>query len=334
MEPMLEDAHTRLRVGGGLEVVSPGGRAAEPVPSASPVGDGPRYTLSLASQGKLERLAKARFELGEMVGFDPAQISREDKDTLRSIALTVYASSEIESEGVGARLVEPYLAAVTEAGPVINEELAERLPAHQDVIGAYFWALAQKPEPVISSQFILETHRRMFEGTKGEIAGRWKTHEVVIRYVREGTERVLPTVPANRAGAFIDALCDRANHAFKLARTYSESSMFLAAAEFSCDFLAIHPFEDGNGRAARLLSTYLLERGGYHFSRIYPLDQVVLDTRDWYYDALFKSQAHWHTSNEDLTAWVDYFVGAVFEQWQRAFSRIRNNRSQPASDSP
>jgi len=99
--------------------------------------------------------------------------------------------------------------------------------------------------------------------------------------------------------------------------------MLLAAAEFLCDFLAIHPFQDGNGRTARLLSTFLLERGGYHFTSVYPFDQVVLDTRAEYYEALNMSQRFWHTPQEDLSSWIKYFVGAVFEQWERAHRRIR-----------
>src|SRR6185437_6650499 len=84
---------------------------------------------------------------------------------------------------------------------------------------------------------------------------------------------------------------------------------------FACDFLAIHPFRDGNGRMARFLSSYLLERGGYHFSSVYPLDRVVLDSRGAYYEALNASQRHWHTKDEDLSSWIEYFVGVVFGQW-------------------
>lgn len=99
---------------------------------------------------------------------------------------------------------------------------------------------------------------------------------------------------------------------FSAAQNQVKASLFLVAAEFACDFLAI----------PRLLSAYLLERGGYHFTRLYPLDQVVIDSRADYYRALSSSQRNWHTNREDLTPWINFFVGAVFEQWERGRRRL------------
>jgi Fic family protein len=90
------------------------------------------------------------------------------------------------------------------------------------------------------------------------------------------------------------------------------------------DFLAIHPFHDGNGRAARLLSTYLLERSGYHVARFYPLDSVILENRDAYYEALFRAQQRWYQPDEDLTPWIELYTDMVFQQYLRAFQRVKD----------
>jgi Fic family protein len=239
--------------------------------------------------------------------------------------LSVVASSEIEGEGVAADDVDAFVAALTSPSGHMDSELYQRTQAHQDILDTYFWALNSAPDPVLSYDFVLETHRRMFGKSERTRPGKIKDREVHIQWRRPDGQFVkVPTVSADRAEDFLRSLCERTSNMFRLAQESAEAPMLLAAAEFACDFLAIHPFIDGNGRTARLLSTYLIERGVYHFYRVYQLDQVVLDSRREYYEALNESQRFWHTQKEDLTPWVEYYVGVVFEQWERAFRRIRD----------
>lgn len=319
---------TIIRPSGGFELLEPPENSDFGFRDASmhPCRSEPRYSLNLRTLGRLERLAKARFTLrDEFPDFNPEELNIVDPETRRSIALSVFASSEIEGEGVSAKYVEAFVTAHTEPGEHVNGELRQRLQAHADVMDTYFWALNSKPDPILPYDFVLQAHSRMFKRTKESIAGRIKDREVHIRWHRpDGTSIEVPTIAAEQAEQFLRALCDRTSKMFRIARQSADAPMLLAAAEFACDFLAIHPFIDGNGRTARLLSTYLLERGGYHFSRIYPLDEVVLETRADYYEALNASQRRWHAPEEDLTPWINYFVELVFEQWERAFRRIRN----------
>lgn len=144
-----------------------------------PVRPEPRYSLNMETLGRIERLAKAQFILSEKApDINPAKFEKSDADTLRSIALSVFASSEIEGEGISTDYIEAFVTAHTEPGEMVDGDLRQRIQAHHDIIDSYFWALNST---------------------------------------------------------------------------------------FMCDFLAIHPFSDGNGRAARLLTTYLLERGGIIF---------------------------------------------------------------------
>jgi len=322
-----EDVRT-IRQSGGFEILpstqSPGFEFGSASPS--PIRSDPRYRLGLRTLGHLERLAKARFILAEKVpDLNPERLDQDDPDTVRSVVLSVFASSEIEGEGISADYLEPFVAGHTEPGEHVDAELRQRVHAHRDIKDTYFWALNQHLKPVLTYDFLLEIHRRMFQSAKPEIAGQIKDREVRIIWHRpDSTVVEVPTVPARQAEPFLRALCERTSLLFQLAEESADAPMLLAAAEFACDFLAIHPFSDGNGRTARLLSTYLLERGGYHFARIYPLDKVVLDTRTEYYEALNASQRYWHKAEEDISPWMGYFVEAVFEQWERAFRRVRN----------
>ncbi|MFH1861079.1 MAG: Fic family protein [bacterium] len=294
--------------------------------AVNPLRTDPRYSINMQTIGRMEQLARARFITAEKsTAFDPARFDENDEDTRRSIALSVFASSDIEGEGISADYIEAFVTTHTEPGENVDAELRHRLQSHKDIIDTYFWALHSQPSQVLTYDFVLETHCRMFNNTNRQTAGRIKNKEVRIHwYQRDGILVEVPTISAERAEEFLRALCDRTTRMFNAAKESAETPMLLIAAEFACDFLAIHPFLDGNGRLARLLSTYLLEKGGYHFSRIYPIDRVILDSRVNYYEALNASQRYWHSLQEDLTPWINYFVGTVFEQWERAFRRIRN----------
>ncbi len=150
-------------------------------------------------------------------------------------------------------------------------------------------------------------------------AGKFKEKEVVVK----GSKYHLQTLPSSRVEEAIKKLCVRTNTDFEKNRTDKEKPLLTIIAEFLVDFLAIHPFKDGNGRTARLLSTYLLERIGYHFAPIYPMDAIINERRTEYFQALFSAQRNWYSEDEDLTEWVEFYIDAVLDQWERAYQKIK-----------
>ena len=159
-------------------------------------------------------------------------------------------------------------------------------------------------------------HRSKERPTNSELAGRIKTKRVAI----EGGLYSVKTLPPDKTVPFLRELCERTNRTLAA----GDASRFLTTAEFVLDFLAIQPFHDGNGRAARLLSTYLLERCGYHFARFYPVDNIILEHRDRYYESLFRAQARWYRADEDLTDWIEFYTDTIFSQYIRAFQRVKD----------
>lgn len=282
-----------------------------------PIRAGLRYDLSPYTVAKLEKLARAKFEIGRLTGNDFIGSNNTDAIALRNIAQSVNASSEIEGEEVPAGMLDLALAAATKpSARRIDEELESRMLAVSSIIRTLLWTLVEPPADFVTFDFVLEVHRRMFEPTHPEAAGRIKTRRVAI----EGGLYAVKTLPPEKSALFLRELCNRTNRSLVSADT----SRFLTTAEFILDFLAIHPFHDGNGRTARLLSTYLLERSGYHFARFYPLDAVILENRDAYYEALFRSQQRWYQTGEDLTPWIDFYTDMVFNQYVRAFQRVKD----------
>lgn len=282
-----------------------------------PLREGLRYELSPYTLAKLEKLARAQFEIGRLTTDDFIAPHNADAAALRNIAQSVNASSEIEGEEVPANKLDLALAVATKpTDRRIDEELEHRMMAVSSIIRTLLWALFEPPREFISFDFVLEVHRRMFDSTSPDVAGRIKTKRVAI----EGGGYSVKTLPPEKAELFLRESCERANDRLVSADT----SRFLTTAEFILDFLAIHPFHDGNGRTARLLSTYLLERSGYHFARFYPLDTIILENRDAYYEALFRAQQRWFQADEDLTPWIELYTDMVFNQYARAFQRVKD----------
>lgn len=285
-------------------------------PRPHPARTGLRYALSAYTLSKLEKLARAKFEIGRYTNNDAIAADNIDPLALHNIAQSVNASSEIEGEEVPVEKLELALAAVTKpTARHIDEDLDTRMLAVSSIIRTLLWMLLTPPAEFVTFEFVCAVHQRMFETTQQD-AGRIKTKRVSI----QGGLYAVKTLPPEKAENFLRALCQRTNERLRT----SETSQFLTVAEFVLDFLAIHPFHDGNGRTARLLSTYLLERSGYHFARFYPVDTVILENRQGYYDALFRSQARWYQPDEDLTPWIDFYTDAVFTQYSRAFQRVKD----------
>jgi len=286
-------------------------------PNPSPMRKGLRYELSPYTLGQLEKIGQAKFEIGRLTAEDFLAPWNADTSALWNIAQSVNASSEIEGEEIPASKLELALAAATRPNARhIDEELGHRMEAISSIIRTMLWALFEPPSEFVSFDFMLETHRRMFAATSGDTAGRLKTKRVAI----EGGGYNIKTLPPEKAELFLRALCERTNAAL----VGDEHSRLLTIAEFALDFLAIHPFHDGNGRAARLLSTYLLERCGYHFARFYPVDNVILERRTDYCEALFRAQRRWYQADEDLTPWIEFYTDVVFSQYSRALQRVKD----------
>ena len=92
---------------------------------------------------------------------------------------------------------------------------------------------------------------------------------------------------------------------------------------FIHDFLCIHPFNDGNGRMSRLLTTLLLYRSGYYVGKYISLEAKISKIKDLYYDALFESQKGWHEGNDDPTPFVKYLLSIIEMAYEDFEDRVK-----------
>jgi Fic family protein len=92
----------------------------------------------------------------------------------------------------------------------------------------------------------------------------------------------------------------------------------LIIANFIFEFLAIHPFQDGNGRMSRILTNLLLLQSGYEFCPFVSHEKIIEDNKADYYIALNQTQQSWKSDNEDVSSWVLFFLKVLETQSQQA----------------
>jgi Fic family protein len=100
----------------------------------------------------------------------------------------------------------------------------------------------------------------------------------------------------------------------------------LVIAVFTVVFLKIHPFQDGNGRLSRVLTSLLLLRSGYVYVPYSSLESVIEQTKEGYYMALRGTQCTIRTDTPDWQPWVMYFLRALQKQKARLETKIAREK--------
>jgi Fic family protein len=96
-------------------------------------------------------------------------------------------------------------------------------------------------------------------------------------------------------------------------------------------FVTIHPFFDGNGRAARALATWILYRGGYDLGRFYSLEEFYSQDLQGYYEALMTHPYHNYydgRASADITPWLAYFLRGMAGIFASVAQEVRSHAVQ------
>lgn len=167
---------------------------------------------------------------------------------------------------------------------------------------------------LITPDLLLHLHRTIQEG-RGD-AGQWKRFDNEIVELRQGQPLIVRFRPvsATETPRAVEELCLVYRHTLD----QEQVPPLLAIAGLILDFLCIHPFRDGNGRASRLLMLLALYQHGYEVGRYISLERLVEESRDDYYEALQHSSAGWHEGRHDLLPWLNYFL-AILHRAYREF---------------
>lgn len=117
-------------------------------------------------------------------------------------------------------------------------------------------------------------------------------------------------------------------------KTLDEEALhpLLAIAVFIVTFLAVHPFQDGNGRLSRVLTTLLLLRAGYVYVPYASLERVIEDNKDLYYKALRRTQTTLKGDTPDWAPWFGFFLRCLKKHKDGLAARLDNERITDANE--
>ncbi len=166
----------------------------------------------------------------------------------------------------------------------------------------------------LSRGFILQLHKIMYSHMNNPMAGQTKNVQNYISATYpDGHTEVLftPLAPFETPEA-LDKICDEYNRVIG----NMELEPLIAIPIFIHDFLCIHPFNDGNGRMSRLLTTLLLYRSGFYVGKYISLEAKIAKNKDLYYDALGRSQHGWHEGTEDTVPFIKYLLGTILSAYK------------------
>ena len=159
----------------------------------------------------------------------------------------------------------------------------------------------------ITQNYILQLHKILYNHMNNPVAGRTKTVQNYISatYPDGHTETLFTPLAPYETPEALDRLCEEYNRVIG----NMELEPLIVIPVFIHDFLCIHPFNDGNGRMSRLLTTLLLYRSGFYVGKYISLEAKIAKNKDLYYDALYASQENWHEGKDDPVPFIKYLLG-------------------------
>lgn len=201
----------------------------------------------------------------------------------------------------------------------------QEIAGYRDVLGIIHESFDAIP---ITQNYILQLHKILYSHMNNPVAGRTKTVQNYINATyRDGHTETLftPLSPFETPDA-LDRICEEYNRAIG----NMELEPLIAIPVFIHDFLCIHPFNDGNGRMSRLLTTLLLYRSGFYVGKYISLEAKIAQHKDLYYDALAASQIGWHEGTEDPVPFIKYLLStilAAYRDFEDRFALVETKRS-------
>lgn len=111
------------------------------------------------------------------------------------------------------------------------------------------------------------------------------------------------------------------------ARELKSIHPLLIVAVFIVTFLEIHPFQDGNGRLSRVLTTLLLLQAGYAYVPYSSLESVIEDSKEGYYLALRQTQGTIRTEFPNWQPWIVFFLRAMQQQKRRLAEKVEREKN-------
>ena len=201
----------------------------------------------------------------------------------------------------------------------------QEIAGYRDVLGIIHESFDAIP---ITQNYILQLHKILYSHMNNPIAGRTKNVQNYISatYPDGHTETLFTPLSPFETPDALDRICGEYNRVIG----NMELEPLIAIPVFVHDFLCIHPFNDGNGRMSRLLTTLLLYRSGFYVGKYISLEAKIAQHKDLYYNALAMSQIGWHEGTDDPVPFIKYLLStilAAYRDFEDRFALVETKRS-------
>ena len=193
----------------------------------------------------------------------------------------------------------------------------DEIMGYRDVLNTIHESNAYIP---IRPSYILQLHRDLLKRVGSSYGGHFKNVQNYINETKaDGTviTRFTPIAPRDTADA-VESLC----RAYEQAIAKEKLDALILIPAFICDFLCIHPFNDGNGRMSRLLTLLLLYKNGYDVGKYISIEKQIEKTKDRYYDTLEEADVGWYEEKNDPTPFIRYMLQAILACYTEFEERV------------
>ena len=175
----------------------------------------------------------------------------------------------------------------------------------------------------ITPSHILQLHKILYSHSNNPMAGRTKSVQNYISatYPDGHTEILFQPLSPFETPEALEKICEQYN----LVIGNNMVEPLIAIPVFIHDFLCIHPFNDGNGRMSRLLTTLLLYRSGFYVGKYISLEAKISQNKDMYYGALQRAGIGWNDGTEDVIPFIKYLLSiilAAYKDFEERFSLV------------
>lgn len=179
----------------------------------------------------------------------------------------------------------------------------------------------------ITRNYILQLHKMLYSHMNNPMAGQTKNVQNYISaaYPDGHTETLFTPLAPYETPEALDRICEEYNRVIG----NMEVEPLIVIPVFIHDFLCIHPFNDGNGRMSRLLTTLLLYRSGFYVGKYISLEAKIAKNKDLYYHALREAQTGWLEGTDDPIPFIKYILGtilAAYKDFEDRFALVETKR--------
>lgn len=187
----------------------------------------------------------------------------------------------------------------------------QEIAGYRDVLNVIHESFDAIP---ITQNYILQLHKMLYSHMNNPLAGRTKSVQNYISaaYPDGHTEILFTPLAPYETYEALDRICEEYNRVIG----NLEVEPLIIIPIFIHDFLCIHPFNDGNGRMSRLLTTLLLYQNGFYIGKYISLEAKISKNKDLYYSAMSQSQTGWYEGKEDALPFIKYILGTILASYK------------------